>query len=407
MMCAMDETIRQTRPEGGTAARAQPELTMRQVQDNLQFGAVAIKLGFCTIDQVDACLRLQQKMKGLGIAPKKIGELLLEKSFLTPAQVDEIVRAQARRAAGNVQVPGYRIQSKIGQGSMGAIYRAVQMSMDRPVAIKVLATKYAESPRFVERFFREARAVAKLNHPNIIQGIDVGDAGGLYYFVMEFVDGPTVGEILRRGGALDEKRSLYIVLQVAKALSHAWKNGLLHRDIKPDNIMITRDGVAKLCDLGLAKNLGPGDDPAGTNPGAAMGTPYYISPEQARGDKQLDVRTDIYSLGASFFHMVVGDVPFPGDNAAVVIAKHLTDAAPSPRARNPLVSKAVDAIILQMMARDRDQRMQTPEDLIRAMEEISTAPGGTPVSTPDVRRETTGRHGPTGTRRRFLIRRRR
>jgi serine/threonine-protein kinase len=247
--------------------------------------------------------------------------------------------------------------------------------MDRIVALKVLAPRYAANDRFRERFLREARAVAKLNHPNIIQGIDVGESNGIYYFTMEYIDGPTVGELLKRGGALDEKRALNIVMQITRALNHAFQHGIIHRDIKPDNIMLTRDGVAKLCDLGLAK-VASEEGPESTRPGASMGTPYYISPEQARGEADVDTRSDIYSLGATFYHSVVGDVPYPGESAAGVITKHLTEPLVSPRQRNPLVSATIEYVILKMMEKDRENRYQTPQELLRDLEAI--AAGGVP-----------------------------
>jgi serine/threonine-protein kinase len=373
--------------------------------ENLNLGTVAVSLGFCTSDQIDTCVRLQQEQRGMGIIPKKIGELLLEKGFLKGDQLEESLREQVERAVP-AQITGYRFVSKIGQGSMGAIYKAVQLSMDRPVAVKILSSRYARNTRFVERFFREARAVAKLNHPNIIQGIDVGEAAGVHYFVMEYVDGRTVGDLIRRGGALDEKRAVYIILQVTKALGHAWKNGLLHRDLKPDNIMIARDGVAKLCDLGLAKNLTFSLEPSGTSPGAAVGTPHYIAPEQARGETTIDLRSDIYGLGATFYHMVVGDVPFPADSAQVVLAKHLTEMPPAPRSRNPLVSAAVDAVILRMMAKERERRPQSAEELMQALEGIPRD-AGTPMGGGDGATRGFQRQHPSGALRRRLPRRRR
>jgi serine/threonine protein kinase len=373
--------------------------------ENLNLGTVAVSLGFCTPDQVDTCVRVQHEQRGLGIVPKKIGELLLEKGYLKNDQLEESLRQQVQRAVP-AQITGYRFVNKIGQGSMGAIYKAVQLSMDRPVAVKILSPRYARNARFVERFFREARAVAKLNHPNIIQGIDVGEVEGIHYFVMEYVDGRTVGDLIRRGGSIDEKRALYIILQVSRALSHAWKNGLLHRDLKPDNIMIARDGVAKLCDLGLAKNLGLGLDPLVTNPGASVGTPHYIAPEQVRGDQSIDLRADIYGLGASFYHMVVGDVPFAADSVSVVLTKHLTEMPPPPRSRNSLVSPQVDAAILRMMSKDRDKRPQDAEELIRMLDAIPRDAGVpiVPAKGPAVINPAR-RHGSAAIRRRALRRR--
>jgi serine/threonine-protein kinase len=349
---------------------------MADDKDTLHFGAIAIKLGFTTLEKVDECLRLQEKMKELGVAPKKLGEIMLAKGYLTDAQVKEIFKYQGLKG-GHTSIQGYKIISKIGQGAMGSIYKALQISMDRIVAIKVLAPKYSQNEKFRDRFMREARAVARLNHPNIIQGIDVGDSSGVHYFAMEYIDGPTVGELLKRGGALDERRALNIVTQIARALQHAFNHGIIHRDIKPDNIMLTREGVAKLCDLGLAKVAEPRDnDAAGTRPGASMGTPYYIAPEQARGEHNVDTRADIYSLGASFYHMATGEVPFPGQSAADVISKHLTEPVTAPRTRNPLVSPAVEWVVIKMMQKAREDRYQTPNDLVKDLEAISS--GGVP-----------------------------
>jgi serine/threonine-protein kinase len=343
--------------------------------ENLHFGAIAIKLGFTTLEKVDECLRLQEKMKELGVAPKKLGEIMLAKGYVTDAQVKEIFKYQGMRG-GHTSIQGYKILTKIGQGAMGSIYKALQISMDRIVAIKCLAPKYSQNDKFRERFLREARAVARLNHPNIIQGIDVGESNGVHYFAMEYIDGPTVGELLKRGGALDEKRALNIVTQIARALHHAFGHGIIHRDIKPDNIMLTREGVAKLCDLGLAKLPKDEGDASGTRPGASMGTPYYIAPEQARGEQNVDTRADIYSLGSSFYHMAAGEVPFPGQSAADVISKHLTEPVTPPRARNPLISGAVDFVIVKMMQKGREDRYQTPAELVRDLEAI--AQGGAP-----------------------------
>ena len=343
---------------------------MAEPQENLHFGAIAIKLGFTSLEKVDECLRLQEKMKELGVAPKKLGEIMLAKGYVTDAQVKEIFKYQGVRG-GHTSIQGYKILTKIGQGAMGSIYKALQISMDRIVAIKCLAPKYSQNDKFRERFLREARAVARLNHPNIIQGIDVGESNGIHYFAMEYIDGPTVGELLKRGGALDEKRALNIVTQIGRALHHAFGHGIIHRDIKPDNIMLTREGVAKLCDLGLAKIPKDEGDASGTRPGASMGTPYYIAPEQARGEQNVDTRADIYSLGASFYHMAAGEVPFPGQSAADVISKHLTEPVTPPRGRNPLISGAVDFVIVKMMQKGREDRYQTPAELVRDLEAIA------------------------------------
>jgi len=344
------------------------------------FGQVAIELGFVTPDKVVQAVALQRTLFAQQNVKKRLGELLLEKGWMSVEQVQRVYDEQGKRGV-HAQIAGYKVIQKIGQGAMGTVFKAHQVSMDRVVAVKVLSPNYAQNDRFVERFFREARAVAKLNHPNIIQGIDVGVSNGVHYFAMEYIDGPTVGQLLKRGGALDEKRSINVVLQIARALDHAHRLGLVHRDIKPENVMLTRQGIAKLCDLGLAKLSQQGDSNH-TDPGASMGTPNYISPEQARGSEEVDIRADIYSLGATFYHMVVGEVPFPSENAAVAIAKHLTEEPTPPRERNPLVSPDVSFVVLKMMAKDKAQRYQIPAELVADLERITAGEPVAPVEKP-------------------------
>ena len=257
---------------------------------------------------------------------------------------------------------GYELLTRLGRGSMGAVFLARQVSLDRKVAIKVLSPRLSKNEDYVRRFLREAQAAARLNHTNIISAIDVGDTGKYKYFVMEYAEGPTVAQLLARGGAIDEQRAFGIMLQVAQALAHAHQSGFVHRDVKPANIILTPSGVAKLCDLGLAKEVdeGTGD----TQEGQTLGTPDYISPEQARGDMDIDIRTDLYSMGATLYHMVTGEVPFKGPNPAVVMTKSLTEGGPDARETNPAVSPQAAQLIRRMMARNRDDRYPTPDELI-------------------------------------------
>jgi serine/threonine-protein kinase len=359
------------------------------------FGELAIKAGFVTVDQVRECLMIQNKMREMGIVPKKLDEILIEKGFMTPAQAQAIDVGEAAASPATppppsespkssssskkkktVQIPGYELTAKIGQGGMGTVYKAYQVSMDRDVAIKILPPRLAKDPTFVERFTREARAVARLNHENIISGIDFGEVSGYYYFVMEFVEGITVRSELRKRGMIDEKESLDIGLQIAHALEHAHHHDMVHRDVKPENIMKTRNGIVKLCDLGLAKDTG--GDASVTQTGISVGTPHYISPEQARGEENIDIRTDIYSLGASLYHMVTGTFPFEGPTPAVVMTKHVNEKLEPPIDRNPAISDGMNNLIMKMMAKDKNKRYQTPDDLIedihRVMEGESLGP---------------------------------
>jgi serine/threonine protein kinase len=212
----------------------------------------------------------------------------------------------------------------------------------------------------------EARATARLNHSNIVAGIDVGVAEGQYYFVMEYIDGPSLHKKLERGGAFDEKMSLSIILQIAKALEHAAKHQMVHRDIKPDNIMITKSGIAKLCDLGLALHSTQTNFEEG---GRALGTPYYISPEQALGKGEVDIRSDLYSLGATLFHLLTGKPPFQG-SPAVVMTKHINEKAPSLLEKLPSLKKETALLVQKLLEKNPKDRYQTPKELIEDLEKI-------------------------------------
>lgn len=349
-------------------------------KQDYSFGQLAIRENICSFEQVKECLDIQSKLRTLGIEPKKLGDILVEKGYMTADQVAHIGRLQALAAAGSskLQIPGYEILGRIGQGAMGSVYKARQVSMDRVVAVKVLSGRYSKDPSFVERFLREARAVAKLNHENVISGIDVGELNGTHYFVMEFVDGAPVSNVMKREGRLSEKRCLEIAQHVARALGHAHKHGIVHRDVKPENIMITTQGVAKLCDLGLAKQA-KGDSGA-TMDGQSVGTPNYISPEQARGEDKIDIRSDIYSLGCSLYHMATGTTPFDGPNPMVVMTKHVTEWAESAKKRNPAISDGFNALVTKMMQKRREDRPQDPDALLSDIEkllrgEVVTMPG--------------------------------
>jgi serine/threonine-protein kinase len=334
------------------------------------FGQIAIRENFLSFEQVKECLDIQSKLRTLGIEPKKLGEILIEKGYLTPDKAVAIAKLQVQSVSSSSKlvIPGYELISRIGQGAMGTVYKAKQVSMDRVVAIKVLSSRYSKDRTFVERFLREARAVAKLNHENIITGIDVGEANGHHYFVMEFVDGAPVTSLMKRDGRIDEQRCLRIAIQVARALSHAHKNGIVHRDIKPENVMLTATGAAKLCDLGLAKQT-KGDAEV-TMDGTSVGTPNYISPEQARGEDKIDIRSDIYSLGASLYHMAVGAPPFSGANPMVVMTKHVTDFPEPPKKRCPALSEGYSGLVMKMMQKRREDRPQDPEALIHDLERL-------------------------------------
>ena len=336
-----------------------------QDENDLQIARLAIEKGYCSEAQIEEARDIVSKLAGMGMA-EDLASVLVKKKYLAEHHLEELRRSTTTRQP--VNIGGFEIIGRLGRGAMGAVYKARQVSMDRVVALKVLPPSLARDQNYVGRFFHEARAVAQLNHPNIIQGIDVGVSGKYYYFAMEFVDGKTVRDLLRERGRFDERGALGIVEQAAAALDHAHRNGLIHRDIKPENIMITSDGVAKLCDLGLAKTRGSGATL--TQSGLAVGTPHYISPEQARGESDVDIRADLYSLGATLFHMLSGKTPYSGTTAAVVMTKHLSEGVPDVRRIRPDVSEPVTAILRKLMAKERVDRYQTPDELLEDLRRL-------------------------------------
>lgn len=294
-------------------------------------------------------------------------ELLAVKlGFLTEAQAERL-RVETEKSDIPRQIGGYRIIEKAGAGAMATVYKAKQLSLDRVVAMKVMNPELGDKPEFVERFEREARSVARLNHPNVISGIDRGIQDGIHYFVMEFATGTAVGALLERGGAMDEGRVANIAIQIARALEHAHEAGLVHRDVKPDNILLTKDGIAKLCDLGLAK-----DRP--DKEGRSLGTPNYISPEQAKGSSDVDIRADLYSFGATLYHMLVGSPPFAG-NAKVVMVKHLSEAPQPLQEIEPDISAEMQRIVLKLLAKEPADRFQSPKHLIGDLEHYMQSQG--------------------------------
>jgi serine/threonine-protein kinase len=320
----------------------------------------AVASGLLTEEQATRLARMRHNRKERDGEAPPLAEMAVEKGFLTQMQAERLVEAQ-KTFDEKQQIAGYKLEKKLGAGSMGTVYKARQLSLDREVAIKILSPHLARKADYVERFLREARAVARLNHPNVISGIDAGESEGVRYFVMEYASGLTIGELLKRGGAMDEGRTRRIAKQIARALEHAHQAGLVHRDVKPDNILITKDGVAKLCDLGLAK-----DRPEG---GRSLGTPAYIAPEQAEGVVDVDIRADLYSFGCTLFHMLAGRVPFEG-SAKVAMVKHLTEAPPSLKELDPSLSDGIVAVVERLMAKDPDDRYPTPRDLSTALEAL-------------------------------------
>jgi serine/threonine protein kinase len=334
--------------------------TLPMQVDDERLAHALISRGLVTQDEVQHC-----RAELAGAKPEGLLVRLVEAGFLTSHQ--------ARRAAQELpmllgqQIPGYQVLEKLGQGSMGTVYKARQLSMNRLVAVKVLHPRLAANPEFLKRLTREAHLAAKLNHNNIIQAIDVGYAGMIHYFVMEYVEGTTIKQELEAGKIYEERAAVEIVLQIAGALRHAFRRQLIHRDIKPANIVLTTDSVAKLADLGMARET---DDHvmARAERGITIGTPFYMAPEQIHGHEDIDSRADIYSLGATLYHMVTGQPPYPGTRVEEVLKAHLEEVLTPPDHLNTKLSAGLGEVVEFMMAKDRNQRYRTPEELILDLE---------------------------------------
>lgn len=258
-----------------------------------------------------------------------------------------------------IEIPGYKILNKLGEGVTAAVWRAEQTSLARSVAIKILKREYASDPEEVEAFIREARSIAKLKSRNVIQVYDVGRHEEHFYFVMEFVDGPTLGRVLDDEGAMDQRQAFTIAAAVAEALDEAWQSSkIFHRDVKPDNIMLDNDGGTKIADLGLAGIIDARGESSVRNDEIA-GTPNYMSPEQARGSTDLDFHTDMYSLGATLYHMVTGQMPFAGEDTMTILDAQQSRQIPHPSDIKPNITPGCTRIISKLMMKDPKYRYKS------------------------------------------------
>jgi tRNA A-37 threonylcarbamoyl transferase component Bud32 len=267
---------------------------------------------------------------------------------------------------GTVLSGRYRLEAKLGSGGMSTVYLAKDETLDRPVAVKVMHREMSEQEDQLERFRQEARAVAKISHPNVVSVIDAGEDGGHPYIVFEYVEGETLKQRVSRVGALDIQEAIAYAIEIARGLSIAHGRNMVHRDIKPQNVLIDDEGRAKLTDFGISRQL----EQAGmTATGRVLGTTDYVAPEQAMGHGA-DPRSDIYSLGVVLYEMLVGQVPFHADSQVGVAMKHVNEELPDVQRRRPEVSAAVALVVERSTAKSADQRYQTIGEMI---DDLSTA----------------------------------
>jgi len=336
---------------------------------------LAISRGWVTSAQIEESRQIQETVRDIGVEQDLV-DILVKKGHLTADQLLTL-----RREVGRKRIGKYEILAKLGHGGSGIIYRARQEPIGRVVALKILSDERCRSERYLDDFTREARVAVTLNHENVVRGIDFGEADGLHYFAMELVEGESLYDLLEREGHLGEKRALSIAIEVVSGLRHAAGYSLIHQDVKPQNILITRDGVAKVCDLGLAK-LALAEAGPGKTGRLVIATPAYISPERIRRRPDIDLRADVYSLGATLFHMVCGRPPFRADDVHGIIELHLRGPVPDPREWNLALSPAAASVIVKMLAKDAEDRYPSYEALAEDLEAVRA--GRPPLHTIDV-----------------------
>ena len=337
-----------------------------ELDEDFRYGQLAIEGRLITPDQFDTAMDRVRDSK------KPLADILVTEGTIDATTADRLTKAlrrivrdeRAKSEGGmlvNKQIGGYKLVRRIGEGGMGEVYLAEQLTMHRTVALKILHNKWADDEEFRKRFLLEARAAGKLNHQNLIQVYDVNKYQGKYYFSMEFIDGVTGEDLIRHEGALPVEKVIDICMQVCQALKYLANHNIVHRDIKPANIMVTKDGTVKLGDFGFIQSVW---DAELMQEGTTIGTPDYISPEQARGERNLDVRSDIYSLGASLFHMLTGKTLFQG-SCSKVMRDHIETEPPKLDELRKDLPKDLKRILGKMTAKLPIDRYQTPDEVIK------------------------------------------
>ena len=318
--------------------------------------------------QVDQCVELVKKSAKIGL-DTTVEEVLVKQKILAEDQIQDL-RDMCQMAEGGTVFGVYRLGRLIGQGGMGKVYQAVHEVMGRTVAIKVVSTKFTEDKNNIVRFYQEIRALAKLSHPNIVIIFDAGKVNRRHYFAMEFLPGPSLKDYVDSQTHLDEQEALKIIRATARALGHAHAKSVIHRDVKPENIIFDCNNAPKLTDFGLVMHYDT-DHMTLTQEGMIVGSFHYASPEQVDGCRDIDGRTDIYSLGATLYYTLTGHTLHSGTSPQEIITKHLKGRYISPKKYNPRISGHTVRIIRKMLAVNRDKRYQTMDEVAAAIESVS------------------------------------
>lgn len=338
-------------------------------QQDRALSRLAVKNNFMDKEAVRKCFREMKKLGQQSDQPARFEDLAVENGFLSNDQATAItlayqrLRKDAERRKWSIK--GYEIYNKIGEGGLGVVFKAKQISMNRLVALKILHKRWLNDEEFKQRFLVEARLVGKLSHQNLIKVYDVGREDWKLYFSMEFVEGETLEDLIEREGPLDTLQASNITLQILRGINYITRYDIVHCDIKPSNILLSTDGSAKLGDFGFVKS---NIEIEVTEEGSVLGTPDYIAPEQAMG-KDIDFRADMYSLGITLYHMVARKPPFDG-TASMIMRSHIRDKLPSPKIHNPNANEDLIKIINRMTEKNPDDRYGSCEELFDAFEAL-------------------------------------
>ncbi len=343
--------------------------TAAPVSDD-NFALFTSRSGMASPAQIDQARKLQASRAEQGVH-LSLPDALINSGAITPAQRQAVEKRMLAQNSGGIQQLGnYKLLKKLGEGGMGAVYLAEDLVAQRKVALKVLPIEHSSDASSLSRFRREAKAIGKLNHVNVIGAFAIDEDMGFHYYVMEYCQGEPLDAVLKREKQLSIPRAMEIMQQAVLGLQHAHAHSIIHRDMKPANIFITSDNVVKILDLGLSKNVSDSEQSFTTQSGVILGTPHYISPEQALGERDVDGRTDIYSLGATLYHLVTGQTPFNGSSAAVVLTKHLNEQLPNPKDLRPDIPDSVVQLIQKMMAKKPVNRYPNCDELLEDVERI-------------------------------------
>jgi serine/threonine protein kinase len=336
-------------------------------QDEIKFPIIklALEKKLVTQAQIDQCRELVKKSNRIGLSAT-LEEVMIKQGVLTEDDVQDL-QNMCQIADGGTIFGTYRLGKLIGEGGMGKVYEAVHEFMGRTVAIKVIGSKFTDDKNKTTRFYQEIKALAKLNHPNIVNIYDAGKVNRRHYFSMELLSGPSLNAYVDSKKFLQEKEALQIIRATARALGHAHSKSVIHRDVKPENIIFDANMMPKLTDFGLVMHFDT-DHMTLTQEGMMVGTFHFVSPEQAEGRRDIDGRSDIYSLGATLYYTLTGHTVYSASSPQELVAKLMKGQYVSPQTYNPHISSNTIKLLRKMLAVDREQRYQSMADVIKAIE---------------------------------------